>query len=187
MSASIPGELLRAWAACSSMIKVAERSFNFRGLLLKDCAHCEVTVIQNITIFEGSNFSVNYNPAISGAAEICTCAIDREFNFLCIKKWQFLLQILFLFFPSFFFSPRFFPSLFQTSELQMPKITLIHSVLSLYENTLSKYLCQPTLIRLMFPHSSVNVFSGVKKRENLPRELLGDSFVLRKCKKISRS
>lgn len=181
MSESIPGELLRAWAACSSMIKVAERSFNFWGLFLKDCAHCEVTVIQNTTIFDGSNFSVNYSPAISGTAEICTCAIDRELNFLCIKKWQFLLQILFLFFPSFFFSTFFFPSLFRTSELQMPKIWLIDPVLCLYESTLSKYLCQPSLIRLMFPHSFINVFSGVKKRENLSRELLGDSFASEKC------
>lgn len=83
------------------------------------------------------------------------------------KKWQFLLQILFLLFPSFFFS-TFFPSLFHTSELQMPKITHLDPVLCLYESTLSKHLCQPGLIRLMFPHSFINVFSGVKKGRICP-------------------
>lgn len=107
-SAGTPGELLRAWAACSSMIKAAERSFNFRGLFLKDCAHCEVTVIQNITTFDGSNFSVNYNPAVSGTAEICTCAIDRELNFLCIKEEVTIPITDFIFTFSFFFFFHFF-------------------------------------------------------------------------------
>lgn len=150
------------------MIKAAERSFNFRGLFLKDCAHCEVTVIQNITTFDGSNFSVNYNPAVSGTAEICTCAIDRELNFLCIKEEMTIPITDFIFTFSFFFFSTFFPSLFHTSELQMPKITHLDPVLCLYESTLSKHLCQPGLIRLMFPHSFINVFSGVKKGRICP-------------------
>lgn len=109
MSAGTPGKLQRALAGCCSLIKGSKRTFNFKGLFLKDSACCKVATIQNITILAGPNFAVSYSPAISGITEICTCATDRKLNFLCIKAEEAISIMDFLFF---FFSSLCIFSLF---------------------------------------------------------------------------
>lgn len=86
MSAATPGKRQRALAGCCSLIKGSKRTFNFKGLFLKDSACCKVAAIQNKTIFAGPNFAVSYSPAIPRTVGICTCATDRKLNFLCIKE-----------------------------------------------------------------------------------------------------
>lgn len=113
MSAGTPGKLQRALAGCCSLIKGSKRTFNFKGLFLKDSACCKVATIQNITILAGPNFAVSYSPAISGITEICTCATDRKLNFLCIKAEEAISIMDFLFF---FLLLYFFP--FQPLFLQ---------------------------------------------------------------------
>lgn len=59
MSAGTPGKLQRALTCCSSLIKGSKRTFNFKGLFLKDSAYCKVATLKNKTIFAGPDFAVS--------------------------------------------------------------------------------------------------------------------------------
>lgn len=94
MSAATPGKLQRALAGCCSLIKGSKRTFNFKGLFLKDSACCKVAAIQNKTIFAGPNFAVSYSPAIPRTVGICTVQLIGNRTFYVLRKeQQFLFQI----------------------------------------------------------------------------------------------
>lgn len=172
MSAATPGKLQRALAGCCSLIKGSKRTFNFKGLLLKDNACCKVDAIQNKTIFAGPNFAVSYNSAIPRSAGICTWATDRKRNILCIKAGT-VISITDLpplsrppHPPLLHFSPfTFFPSFcWKNLKLLLLKLEIPHfravdvqyhtfrdCATSVYPSASSVFLCPSGLVRSMFP------------------------------------
>lgn len=169
MSAGTPGKLQRALTCCSSLIKGSKRTFNFKGLFLKDSAYCKVATLKNKTIFAGPDFAVSQSPAISGTAEICTSATDRKPAFYVLRqKKQFPLQFFYLYF--FFSLFKLFSSSFleeleavtlqtENSTLQRPRCPILY-LLSLH------YLCVSECIKclsLLFWFEKIGAFLFLHK------------------------
>lgn len=168
MSAATPGKLQRALAGCCSLIKGSKRTFNFKGLFLKDSACSKVAAIQNKTSFAGPNFAVSYSPAIPGTVGICTCATDTKLNFLCIKEGA-AISISDLPQqhppPTLFFSFTLSPSFYWKNlkllllKLEIPRFramdvqyhTSQDCATSVNPSASSVFRCPSGLVRLMFP------------------------------------
>lgn len=197
MSAGIPGKLQRALTCCSSLIKGSKRTFNFKGLFLKDSAYCKVAPLKNKTIFAGPDFAVSWSPAISGTAEICTSATDRKPAFMYQGRrsnfhYSFFICI---FFP---FSNSFPLVSWKNLKLLLFKLKIPHfrdldaqyctswaCIISVYLSASSVYLCCSGLRWLVLSCSFINCFSSMRKSESLSKvDFNGLIYFCRKLRKI---